>query len=62
MRSVGPWGSGTACVNGPVEALRALVHAQLAADQLDAAAGYARRVAEMEPFDSDVQRTFIDIC
>jgi DNA-binding SARP family transcriptional activator len=44
------------------ESLRALVHAQLGADQLDAAAGYARRLAEMEPFDSDVQRTLIEIC
>ena len=45
-----------------VEALRALVYAQLEADQLDAAATHARRLAEMEPFDSDVQRTLIYIC
>jgi DNA-binding SARP family transcriptional activator len=45
-----------------VEALRALVYAQLGADQLDAAATNARRLAEMEPFDSDVQRTLIYIC
>jgi DNA-binding SARP family transcriptional activator len=44
------------------EGLRALVHAQLGTDQLEAAATQARRLAEMEPFDSDVQRTFIDVC
>ena len=45
-----------------LEALRALVHGHLGADQLDAAANHARRLAEMEPLDSDVQRTYIDIC
>ena len=45
-----------------VEALRALVYTQLGADQLDNAATHARRLAEMEPFDSDVQRTLIYIC
>jgi DNA-binding SARP family transcriptional activator len=45
-----------------LEALRALVHGQLGADQLDAAAKHARRLAEMEPLDSDVQRTYIDVC
>jgi DNA-binding SARP family transcriptional activator len=44
------------------EAMRALVQAHLAADQLDAAANNARRLAEMEPLDSDVQRTLIEVC
>jgi DNA-binding SARP family transcriptional activator len=43
-------------------ALRALIHINLKANELSGAADHARRLAEMEPFDSDVQRTFIDIC
>ena len=42
--------------------LRALVRLKLSAAELDAAAGQARRLAELEPFDMDVQREFIEMC
>ena len=45
-----------------VDALHALLGAALESDQLDEAMGYARRLAEMEPFDSDVQQTLLSIC
>ncbi len=44
------------------ETLRALIHAHLAADQLEDAARHARRLSDMEPLDSDVQRTVIEVC
>lgn len=43
-------------------ALRAQVRIYRRAGRLDAAAANARRLVEMEPFDSDVQRLFIEIC
>lgn len=43
-------------------ALRVKVEIQVQRGNLDAAADHARRLAEMEPFDTDVQRTFIDLC
>ena len=45
-----------------VEALRTLLDAALREDQLDDAAVYADRLAEMEPFDSEVQQTMIQVC
>lgn len=48
--------------NLAVEALRALLEDALAENELDGAAVYARRLADMEPFDSEVQRTVLDIC
>jgi DNA-binding SARP family transcriptional activator len=44
------------------ESLRALVRAHLDAGQLDTAANYGRRLAEMEPLDTDVQKALIEIC
>jgi DNA-binding SARP family transcriptional activator len=44
------------------QGLRAVVDLARAAGDLDAAAGHARRLAAMEPFDMDVQRDFIEIC
>jgi DNA-binding SARP family transcriptional activator len=43
-------------------ALRAQVRIQLRLDDVDAAAAYARRLADLEPFDTDVHRLLIDIC
>jgi DNA-binding SARP family transcriptional activator len=43
-------------------ALRAKVRIQVELGDYDAVAGHARRLAEMEPFDTDVQKLFIDIC
>jgi DNA-binding SARP family transcriptional activator len=43
-------------------ALRAKVTLAEKAGNLEAAAGYARRLAAMEPFDHDVQRIFIGLC
>lgn len=43
-------------------ALRAQVSIQMRMENLDAAADHARRLADMEPFDTDVQRMFIDLC
>lgn len=43
-------------------ALRAQVAIQLQMENLDAAADHARRLADMEPFDTDVQRMFIELC
>jgi DNA-binding SARP family transcriptional activator len=42
--------------------LRAMVGIARTAGDLDWAAGHARRLAAMEPFDMDVQREFIEIC
>jgi DNA-binding SARP family transcriptional activator len=43
-------------------ACAALVDVRLAADDLDSAAAYSRRLADLEPLDTDVQRRFIEIC
>lgn len=43
-------------------ALRALVRIRTDMGHLDAAADCARRLADMEPFDMDVQRTILDLC
>jgi DNA-binding SARP family transcriptional activator len=43
-------------------ALRALVKIRLAADDLEGAAAAARRLADMEPLDLDVQRDYLEIC
>jgi DNA-binding SARP family transcriptional activator len=43
-------------------ALRVKVEIQMQQGRLEAAADHARRLAEMEPFDTDVQKMFIDIC
>ena len=43
-------------------ALRAQVHIQVQMENLEAAADHARRLADMEPFDTDVQKLFIDLC
>ncbi len=43
-------------------ALRALVRIRTHLGHLDAAADCARRLADMEPFDMDVQRTILDLC
>ena len=42
--------------------LRAIVSLKRSAGDLDAATEYARRLAEMEPFDLDVQREFLEMC
>jgi DNA-binding SARP family transcriptional activator len=42
--------------------LSALIHVRRVEGDLDAAAAYARRLAEMEPYDMDVQRDFLEIC
>ena len=42
--------------------LRAILSQRRTAGDLDAAAGHARRLAEMEPFDMDVQREFLEVC
>jgi DNA-binding SARP family transcriptional activator len=42
--------------------LRALVKLKVAGDELQAATDYARRLADMEPFDIDVQRDFMELC
>jgi DNA-binding SARP family transcriptional activator len=44
------------------QGLRAMVGLTRSAGDLDTAAGHARRLAAMEPFDMDVQREFIEIC
>jgi DNA-binding SARP family transcriptional activator len=41
---------------------RVLASLRLHANEVDAAAAPARRSAEMEPFDEDVQRRFMEIC
>ena len=43
-------------------ALSALVELRLADGDLDLAGRQARRLAEMEPYDSDVQRRYIELC
>lgn len=43
-------------------ALSALVELLLAADELELAARQSRRLAELEPYDSDVQRRYIELC
>ena len=43
-------------------ALRAQVEIQLQANDPDGAADHARRLADMEPFDNDVQKLFIELC
>ena len=43
-------------------ALRAQVRIYRRAGRLEAAAANARRLVDMEPFDSDVQKLFIEIC
>jgi DNA-binding SARP family transcriptional activator len=43
-------------------ALSALVELRLADGDLDLAMRQARRLAEMEPYDSDVQRQYIELC
>jgi DNA-binding SARP family transcriptional activator len=43
-------------------ALAALVELTLATGKLGPAADYARRLADLEPLDTDVQRQFIEIC
>ena len=42
--------------------LRAMVSLKRSAGDLDAATEYARRLAEMEPFDLDIQREFLEMC
>jgi DNA-binding SARP family transcriptional activator len=42
--------------------LRAQVRIRIQFGQLDLAADHARHLADLEPFDMDVQRTFLDIC
>jgi DNA-binding SARP family transcriptional activator len=42
--------------------LRAQIRIRLQLDDVVAAVGHARRLAEMEPFDTDVQRLLIDLC
>jgi DNA-binding SARP family transcriptional activator len=42
--------------------LRVKVEIQIQNGRLDAAADHARRLAEMEPFDTDVQEMFIGLC
>ena len=42
--------------------LRAQTRIAVGQDRLEAASDYARRLAEMEPFDSDSQRLLIEIC
>ncbi len=42
--------------------LRAILSQKRTAGDLAAAAEHARRLAEMEPFDMDVQRDFLEIC
>lgn len=42
--------------------LRAQVWIQVKMNNFDAAADYARRLADMEPFDTDVQKMFIELC
>lgn len=44
------------------QVLHVKVEIQMGLGQLEAAADYARRLAEMEPFDTDVQKMFIEIC
>lgn len=43
-------------------ALRAQVGIQVQVGDLEVAADHARRLADMEPFDTDVQKLFIDLC
>ncbi len=43
-------------------ALSALVELLLADDELELAARQSRRLAEMEPYDTDVQRRYIELC
>ena len=43
-------------------ALRAQARIAVELDRLEAASDYARRLAELEPFDSDSQRLLIEIC
>lgn len=43
-------------------AYAALVEIELATGELDAAAEHARRLADMEPLDTDIQRQLIEIC
>jgi DNA-binding SARP family transcriptional activator len=42
--------------------LRSLVDIETAANRLESAAAHARKLAEMEPFDMDVQRIFLGLC
>jgi DNA-binding SARP family transcriptional activator len=42
-------------------ALRALIELRLAADDVESAARHARRLADMEPYDSDAQRRHIEL-
>ncbi len=43
-------------------ALRAQVDIEMQANNLEVAADHARRLADMEPFDTDVQKLFIRLC
>jgi DNA-binding SARP family transcriptional activator len=43
-------------------ALRAQVSIQMQVENLEVATDHARRLADMEPFDTDVQRLFIELC
>jgi DNA-binding SARP family transcriptional activator len=43
-------------------ALRAKMRIQTELGNLDAVVAHARRLAEMEPFDTDVQKLFIEVC
>jgi DNA-binding SARP family transcriptional activator len=43
-------------------ALRTQVQICIATGRLEAAADHVRRLADMEPFDTDVQKLFIDVC
>jgi DNA-binding SARP family transcriptional activator len=43
-------------------ALEALVELKLATGELGSAGDYSRRLADLEPLDTDVQRQFIEIC
>ena len=43
-------------------ALAALVELRLGTGDIGSAADYSRRLADLEPLDTDVQRQFIEIC
>jgi DNA-binding SARP family transcriptional activator len=44
------------------QVLRCLIDVETEAGRLESATAHARKLSEMEPFDMDVQRTFIRLC